>query len=163
MNISLTRISSNSCWFHDLLALNVYTFRKQLIHIQIFSVLVALANSTLYFIHGATFSLGAKLVKDGHMQYDQVFRLDIKNRSNIQHDMVLRFSRIYCVMVFTVFAIGRSLATLPDYGRARRAGMKILQLDKRKSEIDPNDQDGIILVNSSCSLKIHHGSRFILG
>jgi hypothetical protein len=36
-----------------------------------------IANSMLYFLHTANFSYGAKLVYNGEMKFDHVFRLSI--------------------------------------------------------------------------------------
>jgi hypothetical protein len=33
-----------------------------------------IANSTMYFLHATTFSFGIKLVTDGEIEFDKVFR-----------------------------------------------------------------------------------------
>jgi hypothetical protein len=34
----------------------------------------AVANSMMYFLHSANFAYGSKLVQNGEMRFDQVFR-----------------------------------------------------------------------------------------
>ncbi len=43
-------------------------------------------------------------------------------------------------------AVGRSLAMIPDYSKAKQAALRIMRLNKRQSPIDPHDESGIILV-----------------
>ena len=47
-----------------------------------------------------------------------------------------------------MMSIGRALAMIPDYSKAKNAAVRILQLLKRKSQIDPHDESGIILVRT---------------
>ncbi len=50
--------------------------------------------------------------------------------------------------MLTMISIGRALAMIPDYSKAKRAAIRILQLLERKSQIDPHDESGIILVST---------------
>jgi hypothetical protein len=45
-----------------------------------------------------------------------------------------------------MIAIGRSMAMVPDYSKAKTAALRIMKLHKRESKINPNDESGIILV-----------------
>jgi hypothetical protein len=45
-----------------------------------------------------------------------------------------------------IFSVGRSIAMIPDYSKAKAAALRIMKLHKMESEIDPNDESGIILV-----------------
>ncbi|CAF1327417.1 unnamed protein product [Adineta steineri] len=42
-------------------------------------------------------------------------------------------------------AIGRSVALLPDYSKARQSALRILKLHKQQSKINPQDESGVIL------------------
>ena len=56
------------------------------------------------------------------------------------------YARVYCVMTLAIFAVGRSIAMIPDYSKAKTAALRIIKLHKRQSHIDPTDDSGIILV-----------------
>jgi hypothetical protein len=45
-----------------------------------------------------------------------------------------------------MIAVGRSMAMVPDYSKAKIAALRIMKLHKRESKINPNDESGIILV-----------------
>ena len=42
--------------------------------------------------------------------------------------------------------VGRALGMIPDYAKAKSAAQGIMDLLKRQSRNDPNDESGIILV-----------------
>jgi hypothetical protein len=46
-----------------------------------------------------------------------------------------------------MLAVGRSMAMIPDYSKAKIAALRIMELSKRQSQIDPNDESGLILVS----------------
>jgi hypothetical protein len=46
-----------------------------------------------------------------------------------------------------MMAVGRSMAMIPDYSKAKKAGLRIMRLNKRQSKINPHDESGIILVS----------------
>lgn len=48
-----------------------------------------------------------------------------------------------------MMAVGRSMAMVPDYSKAKKAALRIIKLNKRQSEINPHDESGIILVIAS--------------
>ena len=43
-------------------------------------------------------------------------------------------------------SVGRSMAIIFEYSKAQNAALRIIQLDQRKSKINPHDESGIILV-----------------
>ena len=45
-----------------------------------------------------------------------------------------------------MITVGRSMGAMPDYFKARQAALRILELNERKSQINPHDQSGVILV-----------------
>ena len=55
-------------------------------------------------------------------------------------------SRVFAVITFAMLSVGRSMAMIPDYSKAKTAALRILRLTKRQSEINPHDESGIILV-----------------
>ena len=86
-----------------------------------------MANSFLYFIHVSAFAFGAQLVEDGEMEFVDVFR-------------------VFIVINFASISIGRSVSAMPDYSAAKAAANNVLKLCDKRSKIDPNDQQGLILV-----------------
>lgn len=54
--------------------------------------------------------------------------------------------RVFAVITFAMMAVGRSMAMIPDYSKGKMAALRIMRLHKRRSEINPNDDSGIILV-----------------
>jgi ABC-type multidrug transport system fused ATPase/permease subunit len=46
-----------------------------------------------------------------------------------------------------MLSVGRSMAMIPDYSKAKIAALRIMELNKRQSKIDPNDESGLILVS----------------
>jgi hypothetical protein len=45
-----------------------------------------------------------------------------------------------------MMSVGRSMAMIPDYSKAKHSSLRIMRLNKRQSQINPNDESGIILV-----------------
>jgi hypothetical protein len=43
-------------------------------------------------------------------------------------------------------SVGRSMAMIFDYSKARKAALRIIRLDQRQSKINPHDESGTILV-----------------
>ena len=43
-------------------------------------------------------------------------------------------------------SVGRSMAMIPGYAKAKQAAIRILRFIKQESEINPHDESGIILV-----------------
>ena len=51
-------------------------------------------------------------------------------------------------MLYAMTTVGRALALIPDYSKAKAAAIRILRLSNEKSSIDPTDPSGIILVST---------------
>ncbi len=49
-------------------------------------------------------------------------------------------------VIFAMMSVGRSMAMIPDYSKAKQSALRIMRLNKRQSQINPNDESGIILV-----------------
>jgi hypothetical protein len=60
--------------------------------------------------------------------------------------LFILFNRVYSVISMTIFSVGRCVAIIPDYSKAKAAALRIMKLNKRESKIDPHDESGIILV-----------------
>lgn len=54
--------------------------------------------------------------------------------------------RVYAVITFTMVQIGYSMALIPDYSKAKKAALRIMELNQQPTKIDPHDESGIILV-----------------
>ncbi len=53
---------------------------------------------------------------------------------------------MFNVVTLSIFVVGRSMAMVPDYSKAKTAALRIMKLNQRESLIDPNDESGVILV-----------------
>ncbi|CAF1561503.1 unnamed protein product, partial [Rotaria magnacalcarata] len=103
-------------------------FKRTMIKIQIQSLGTGLANSIMFFIHAASFGYGSVLVENGEMEAPLVFR-------------------VFSVITFGAMSVGRSTAMIPDYAKGKESAIRILNLNKRQSQIDPQNPDGIVLDN----------------
>ncbi|CAF3737713.1 unnamed protein product [Adineta steineri] len=101
-------------------------FKKRLRHIHLLALGDAISQSVGYFFPSACFGYGSNLVNNGELQFDQVYR-------------------VYAVIALSIFTISRSLNSVPDYSKAKRAALRIIKLHNRQSQIDPNKESGIIL------------------
>ncbi|CAF1648949.1 unnamed protein product, partial [Didymodactylos carnosus] len=52
---------------------------------------------------------------------------------------------VWIVINFASMSLGRATSALPDYSKAKPAALRVIELNKRKSEIDPENEDGIKL------------------
>ncbi|CAF3938442.1 unnamed protein product [Rotaria sordida] len=111
-------------------------FKKQMYHLHRVGLGAAIANSVIYFLHCATFSYGSKLVNDKEMTYDNVFR-------------------VFIVITFAMITVGRSMAMIPGYAKAKNAASRIMRLNDRQSEINPHDESGIILNEVIGNIEFH--------
>ncbi|CAF4190129.1 unnamed protein product [Rotaria magnacalcarata] len=112
-------------------------FKKQMCKLHLIALGAAIANSTMYFLHCATFSFGSKLVSDGDMNFDDVFK-------------------IFVVITFAMITIGRSMAMIPGYAKAKQAALRIMKLNQRQSKINPHDDSGIILKEMEGNIEFHN-------
>ncbi|CAF3335982.1 unnamed protein product [Rotaria sp. Silwood2] len=101
-------------------------FKKQTYRLHLIALGAAIANSIVYFLHSSAFSYGSKLVKNNEMTYVNVFR-------------------VLAVITFAMITIGHSMAMIPGYSKAKNAALRIIQLNKQQSQINPHDESGIIL------------------
>ncbi|UJR08520.1 hypothetical protein I4U23_012783 [Adineta vaga] len=111
-------------------------FKKQIYQAPLIALGAAIPDSLLYFLQFACFSYGARLVENGELHFDKVYR-------------------VFCVMILIIFIVGRSLAMMPDYSKAKAAALRIINLHKRSSLIDPNDESGIILNEVKGDIEFH--------
>ena len=108
----------------------------------------AIAKSVAYFLQGTSFVYGGKLVAAGEMKFDDVYRL-VFLVLDLALMVVKSISfRIFVVISVTMSVVGKAMAFISDYAKAKAAALRILWLQQRVSEIDPHDQSGIILVRS---------------
>ncbi|UJR11973.1 hypothetical protein I4U23_016151 [Adineta vaga] len=87
----------------------------------------AIANTLMFFIQLTAFGYGVRLVIDREMTYVGVFQ-------------------VFAVITYATIAFGRSVSMVPNYSRAKEAAIRIMDLNARKSCIDPdNENEGQIL------------------
>jgi ABC-type multidrug transport system fused ATPase/permease subunit len=60
-------------------------------------------------------------------------------------DYFVFYNRVYSIVTMTIFSVGRCIAIIPDYSKAKTAALRIMKLNDRESKIDPHDETGIIL------------------
>ncbi len=63
--------------------------------------------------------------------------------------------RVFAVITFAMMSVGRSMAMIPDFSKAKQSALRIMRLNKRQSQINPNDESGIILV------RIHFNNLYL--
>jgi hypothetical protein len=61
-------------FFYSTHSRKMSAFRKQLCQLHLVALSAALANSISFFLHCTSFVYGSKLVNDGEMTFDGVFR-----------------------------------------------------------------------------------------
>jgi hypothetical protein len=54
---------------------------------------------------------------------------------------------VYNVIICAGWTIEHSLPMIPSYSKIQESAKRILELSKRRSNIDPDNSSGIILVN----------------
>lgn len=52
----------------------MFEFRQQMYRLHLIAIGAAIANSIMYFLHSASFSYGSRLVENGEMTFDKVYR-----------------------------------------------------------------------------------------
>ena len=55
----------------------------------------------------------------------------------------------------TIFSVGRCIAIIPDYSKAKAAALRIMKLNDRESRIDPHDETGVILDDVAGNIEFH--------
>ncbi|CAF0788245.1 unnamed protein product [Adineta ricciae] len=101
-------------------------FKKRMRQLHLIALGAGVANSMMYFLHSASFGYGSKLVVDNEMRFDKVIR-------------------VFGVITFAMITVGRSMAMIPDYSKGKMAALRIIRLHKRQSQINPQDDSGIVL------------------
>ncbi|UJR08519.1 hypothetical protein I4U23_012782 [Adineta vaga] len=101
-------------------------FRNRMLYLHYIAFANALANSLMYFIHATSFGYGITLVKSKEMEFASVFR-------------------VFSVVTFAAMSVGRSASLVPNYSRGKASSIRIFELQKRESKIDPDDPSGIKL------------------
>ena len=56
-------------------------------------------------------------------------------------------NRVFSVITFATMSMGRSASMMPNYSKGKDSARRILELNDRPSSIDPDDPEGIKLVN----------------
>ncbi|CAF1034859.1 unnamed protein product [Adineta steineri] len=112
-------------------------FKKQICVMHPAGIIAGIGNSVTFFLHAANFAYGTHLVLNREITFDKIYR-------------------IFVVITFAMVAIGRSVALLPDYSKARQSALRILKLHKRQSKINPQDESGIILNEVIGDIEFHN-------
>ncbi|XP_060076812.1 ATP-dependent translocase ABCB1-like [Ylistrum balloti] len=93
------------------------------------------SQSIVFFLHAAAFYYGAYLVRQGDMDFDDVFK-------------------VFAAIVFGAMAMGNASAFAPDASKAEVAAGHIFALLDRKPSIDSESDDGVKPNNDSFSSKV---------
>ncbi|UJR22125.1 hypothetical protein I4U23_025189 [Adineta vaga] len=101
-------------------------FKIKVKRIHLLALGDAISTSLSYFIQCASFGYGSKLMENGELGFNEVYR-------------------VFCVISLSMLAVNRSLRMVPDFAKGKNAGLRIIKLHKRQSQIDPSSQSGIIL------------------
>ncbi|CAF3665821.1 unnamed protein product, partial [Rotaria sp. Silwood1] len=64
--------------------------------------------------------------------------------------------KVFSVLSLSMFAVGRSIAMIPDYSKAKKAALRIMKLHNRQSQINPNNESGIILEDVIGNIEFHN-------
>ncbi|MED6121361.1 ABC transporter B member 11 [Stylosanthes scabra] len=91
----------------------------------------------LFSVYACSFYAGAKLLGDGKASFSDVFRV---------------------FFALNMAAVGMSLTSTlaPDSAKAKNAAASVLAIIDRKSKVDPNDDNGLILENLKGEVEFHH-------
>ncbi|XP_021353533.1 multidrug resistance protein 1-like isoform X2 [Mizuhopecten yessoensis] len=99
-----------------------YTAAKRKAHL--IGVAFSFSQSVVFFLHAAAFYYGAYLVREGEMEFDDVFK-------------------VFAAVVFGAMAMGNASAFAPDASKAQVSAGHIFTLLDRKPIIDTESDDGI--------------------
>ncbi|CAF4289372.1 unnamed protein product, partial [Rotaria sordida] len=56
---------------------------------------------------------------------------------------------------YAMTTVGRSMSLIPDYSKAKKAALRIIRINERKSQINPHDESGIILNEVIGNIEFH--------
>ncbi|XP_075245466.1 ATP-dependent translocase ABCB1-like isoform X2 [Convolutriloba macropyga] len=85
------------------------THKKNLCLAHVFGVAQCISQGMFYFVFAACFRFAAWLIKEGHMNSPDAFKV------------------IFC-LVFAAYGVGQSLSLVPDYDKAKRAALSVTKL-----------------------------------
>ncbi|CAA0824954.1 ABC transporter B family member 4 [Striga hermonthica] len=93
----------------------------------------------LFLVYATSFYAGARLVEDGKITFDDVFR-------------------VFFALTMAAVAISQSSSLAPDSTKAKSAAASIFAILDRKSKIDPSDESGMTLENMKGEIELRHVS-----
>nr|KAG5714212.1 hypothetical protein BaRGS_018429 [Batillaria attramentaria] len=85
------------------------------------------SQGCIYFVYAAAFTLGAYLIQEQEMQFEDVFL-------------------VFGALVFTAMGLGNASAFAPDAGKAKVSAQRIIKLLDKAPVIDTTSEDGTKLV-----------------
>ncbi|KAK0066802.1 ATP-dependent translocase ABCB1 isoform X7 [Biomphalaria pfeifferi] len=94
----------------------------------------AFSQAIIYFVYAAAFVLGAYLIREKEMKFDEVFL-------------------VFSAIVFGAMGLGNAMAFAPDVGKAKASAKHILHLLDSKPSLDYSSPDGLKL-KDSCEAEI---------
>ncbi len=74
MKMHSIKNSSIKSFSVDLVYSVIFAHRKQMYRLHFVAIGAGIGNSMLYFLHCASFAYGSRLVHNGEMRFDLVFR-----------------------------------------------------------------------------------------
>lgn len=86
----------------------------------------AFSQSVIFFAYAACFSLGAYLIENDGLKFDDMFK-------------------VFGSVVFSAMALGQANSFAPDYGKGKAAANRIFHLFDREPEIDSFSEEGDVL------------------
>ncbi|CAF3736730.1 unnamed protein product [Rotaria magnacalcarata] len=120
---TVVQLTKENYFHHEYSAYLEVPYRSSVKRAHIFGVFFSLTNSVMFFSLAALFSLGAFLVEQGSISFE---------------NLLLCFN---CI-VFGAQSVGQTASLSPDYTKAVDAAEKILILLNRKPTINNSSQDG---------------------
>ncbi|KAK6964306.1 multidrug resistance protein 1A, partial [Biomphalaria glabrata] len=94
----------------------------------------AFSQAIIYFVYAAAFVLGAYLIREKEMKFDEVFL-------------------VFGAIVFGAMGLGNAMAFAPDAGKAKTSAQHILHLLDSKPSLDYSSPDGLKL-KDECEAEI---------
>ncbi|XLR28358.1 hypothetical protein S83_056258 [Arachis hypogaea] len=91
----------------------------------------------LFSVYACSFYAGAKLVGDGKASFSDVFR-------------------VFFALNMAAVGMSQTSTLAPDSAKAKSAAASVLAIIDRKSKVDPNDDNGLILENLMGKVEFNH-------
>ncbi|GFP93630.1 ABC transporter b family member 4 [Phtheirospermum japonicum] len=98
-----------------------------------------LSFALLFLVYATSFYAGARLVEDGKITFDDVFR-------------------VFFALTMAAVAISQSSTLAPDSSKANNAAASIFSILDRKSKIDSSDESGMKLESVKGEIELRHVS-----